>query len=613
MSLGREGTRRARQTPPVSAMRDYSPVPSMLDPRTFRASLLPVLLVLIVVAFSLENRPGPLRSAFAPDAFDGARASQLLDGLNRAHPFRRAGSTGDTALGRTVAGLLDRALLGRVDVRTRVISGETLDGDSELLTVTAQEPGSSPRPQIVLVAQRDSARARTRADLSGTAALIEIARAIGASRPARTITFASISGASGGQAGMHELVASLRGPVQAVIEIGDLAGDPGEPGEHPPVVGWSADPGSASVRLQRTVALAVRREAGVTPGYPRARTQLARYALPQGVSGQSIALAAGIPAVRLSLGGELPSAPGTPVSADRLETFGRAALRVLDALDGELAAGEPTRDLAVAKKILPEWAMRLLVAALLLPATLMVGDGAARLWRRGEPLGGAVAWVAGLTLPFAAAALLARALALTGAIPDLDPAPPPGAVPLDGAAWTAMGCCAALLALVAVLLRPRLGRRLASARGAAPLALLLVTCVLAWVSWAGNPYAALLLVLPANLWLLLAEGARPRRALAAALVLASLAPVGLVIAAYADALAMGPGEVPWYWMLAVAGGAVSVPAALLWSVGAGAAVAALLLALRGAPADGERPVTVRGPLSYAGPGSLGGTDSAVRR
>ena len=141
----------------------------MLDPRVFRAALLPVLLVLIVVAFSLEDRPGPLRSAFAPERLRRSSApAQLLDGLNRAHPFRRAGSSGDAALARTVAGLLDRALPPRVDVRTRAHRGETLDGDSTLLSVTAQEPGSSPRPQIVLVAQRDSAHAGTKADLSGT-------------------------------------------------------------------------------------------------------------------------------------------------------------------------------------------------------------------------------------------------------------------------------------------------------------------------------------------------------------------------------------------------------------------------------------------------------------
>ncbi len=586
----------------------------MLDPRIFRAALLPVLLVLIVVAFSLEDRPGPLRSSFAPDAFDGARAVDLLDRLDRDHPLRRAGSPGDTALAGAVAEQLGLALRQRVAVHTRTLRGETLDGDSEIVTVTAQDPGSSPRSQVVLVAQRDSASAGAKADLSGTAALVEVARAVADSRPARSVTFASISGASGGQAGMRDLVRRLPRPIDAVIEIGDLAGDPGD---HPVVVGWSESAGAASVRLQRTVSLAVRREAGVAPGFPLARTQIARYALPQSVSGQSVALGAGIPAVRLSLGGELPSKPGIRVDADRMEIFGRATLRVLKALDGPLDAGPPTRDLAVAKKILPGWAVRLLLAALLLPAALTVGDGLARLRRRGEPFAGRIAWVVGLGVPVAAAVLLARVLGLAGAVPQLRPAPPPGAVPLDGAAWTAMGCCLAISALVAVVIRPWLARRAASCGGpaapAAALAVLLAAVVLAVVTWVVNPYAAMLLVLPVNLWLLLAVGSQLRRPLAVALVLASIAPAAMVIAIYASDMSMSAGQVPWFWMLAVAGGGVSLPVALCWSLGAGATLGALVLALNRLPVDRDREVTVRGPVTYAGPGSLGGTDSAIRR
>jgi hypothetical protein len=44
-------------------------------------------------------------------------------------------------------------------------------------------------------------------------------------------------------------------------------------------------------------------------------------------------------------------------------------------------------------------------------------------------------------------------------------------------------------------------------------------------------------------------------------------------------------------------------------------MSALLVAARGAApvADDDLPITVRGPRSYAGPGSLGGTESALRR
>jgi hypothetical protein len=44
-------------------------------------------------------------------------------------------------------------------------------------------------------------------------------------------------------------------------------------------------------------------------------------------------------------------------------------------------------------------------------------------------------------------------------------------------------------------------------------------------------------------------------------------------------------------------------------------VSALLVAARGRDADDDDviPITVRGPASYAGPGSLGGTESALKR
>ena len=55
--------------------------------------------------------------------------------------------------------------------------------------------------------------------------------------------------------------------------------------------------------------------------------------------------------------------------------------------------------------------------------------------------------------------------------------------------------------------------------------------------------------------------------------------------------------------------------ALVWSLMLGGGMAVLTIAVRraeGEPAE-PVPVTVRGPMSYAGPGSLGGTESALRR
>ena len=69
----------------------------------------------------------------------------------------------------------------------------------------------------------------------------------------------------------------------------------------------------------------------------------------------------------------------------------------------------------------------------------------------------------------------------------------------------------------------------------------------------------------------------------------------------------------------MAGGHVGFGSALLWSIAFGCAAAVALVAARsrseaGLAAPDERvDITIRGPLSYAGPGSLGGTESALRR
>jgi hypothetical protein len=151
-------------------------------------------------------------------------------------------------------------------------------------------------------------------------------------------------------------------------------------------------------------------------------------------------------------------------------------------------------------------------------------------------------------------------------------------------------------------------------------AILLVLIGLTFVVWVGNPYTALLLVPAIHLWLLLASPElRPRRALALTLVLVGLAPFALLLSFYARQLGLGPGKLAWSAVLAVAGGHIGLGSALLWSVGFGCAAGAVRLAAARPPdpLDATEPhgvqVTIRGPLGYAGPGSLGGTESALRR
>jgi hypothetical protein len=67
----------------------------------------------------------------------------------------------------------------------------------------------------------------------------------------------------------------------------------------------------------------------------------------------------------------------------------------------------------------------------------------------------------------------------------------------------------------------------------------------------------------------------------------------------------------------LAGGSVSVISAIEWSVVVGCVVSLatmiVWIAREPRPDPTEMPITVRGPITYAGPGSLGGTKSTLRR
>jgi hypothetical protein len=147
-------------------------------------------------------------------------------------------------------------------------------------------------------------------------------------------------------------------------------------------------------------------------------------------------------------------------------------------------------------------------------------------------------------------------------------------------------------------------------------ALLITVTVTATLLWLANPYTAALLILPAQLWLvvLTREHERPP-ALGVLYLVVSLAPAAVAVGLICSALHTEPFALVWTLVLLVAGGGLSPGGLLLASLTAGSFVAAAAMLLRPGVAGGDqRPeVTVRGPLSYAGPGSLGGTESALRR
>ncbi len=591
----------------------------MLDPRIYRAGFVPLVLVAIVVAFSLRDAPGGLTAALAPGAFDGQRALTALTEMARQHPIRTPGSAGDRALANELASALSADGFG---VMRRSFDAVTPSGERRLQTISAVRAGTA-NGTIAIVADRSSPLAGATAQLSGTAALWELGRVFQTRTFDHTLMLISTSG---GPAGAADVAAHLSGQVDGVIVLGDLAG---RISRRPWVLPWSEQPAVAPLVLQRTVAAAVATEVGAPAGASGVAAQFARLAFPLTLGAQGPLLAAGLPAVELQVSGERGPGAERVVDPARLLAFGRAALRAVTALDGGPATSPPpTAVLVTSNKVLPGWAVRALVGFLILPVLMAVVDGFARALRRDEST---VQWVAAVlvsAVPFLVGAALAWLLGALGLIAA--PAVPAagGVVPVGAADAVALAICLIGVALSWLALRPVLLERVGApgppGLGAAA-AVAIVLCALTLGTWLANPFAAALLIAPLHVWLaLVLPEVRVRRDLAIAGVLAALLPIAAVIGYYAVALAVTPLELARDLMLLVAGGHIGLLAvlalvtllAILWSVLTIVVSAPALGAApgrRGGPGVPRGEQSIRGPAGYAGPGSLGGTESALRR
>jgi hypothetical protein len=214
-------------------------------------------------------------------------------------------------------------------------------------------------------------------------------------------------------------------------------------------------------------------------------------------------------------------------------------------------------------------------------------------------------WVGAWVAPFLAALAIAELLALVGATPSPPPAPvPPDLLPLDGPALGVLAAVAAAMAIALVVARSLAARpdpRLAhpEAPGAA-VALALVAAVAALLLWLANPYAGLLVVPAAHLWLVvLLSGLQPSRRVRAVLLGLGALPALLVATYYWFALSMDPLSGAWYLLMLVTGHTVGLLTALVACVMLGALCAAAELVYRSPAEPPEPPAAGQAPL---GPG-----------
>lgn len=581
----------------------------------YRLALLAGLFAAVVLMFSVVSRPEPVRSETAPDAFDEGRAAGLTRLIVEMAPEREPGSAGDAAAADLVAERFAESAGG--EVTEQVYGGRYEGEDVDLRNITLTLPGTADS-RIVIAAPRDCAEGPCAvSSAAATATLLELADTFSAATHEATISFVSLDGSAAGAAGARELAAGLElEPADAVVVVG-------QPGaarpEAPFVVPWSAGVQSASLQLLESAAAALQAEAGVedAAGFGTVESLL-RLAVPSGLGDQAVLIEEGVDAVALTSAGDRP----LPVSEDGLDSLsaatigdiGRAALVLGFALDERSAPLEhgPDTYVPLAGKLIPGWAIALLALALLLPIGVVSLEACLRYARAGEPLPLAFALVLTRAAPFVATLVLAYVFELVGAIPGPE-------FPFDPARsslgiGSALACVALLAALVGAI---RVVRRLA-VPAAAEEAIAPATGTIIFIAllsiWIANPFCALLLVPAGHLWLFAAQPEmRGRRVSTGALLVAGAAiPVAALLAVGGQ---IGAGlEIPWDLLLMFTGRhfgpLVALPLCLL---------AGCLLAIAEAAATrSERPLTtdrsrIRGPLGYAGPGSLGGTESALPR
>ena len=578
----------------------------MLDPRIYRAALVPVLLALIVLRASRSSdRPRPIGDDAGARRRSRRRARMraTLDGARRrASPPPRPATRGDERLardGRATASA--RSATASRSARAR-FDGETIDGErapdhgrsrarpaqpgrrASSSSPTATRSGAARGPSCRAPRRCSSSRASSRGAPAAAHADASSRRAAAAAARRARATSADAPGA---------------GRVDAVLVLGDLAG---------------ARPCAAARRplverrgARRRCAAAHGRGRGARRGRHERRRRRARRRsgrasrFPVTVGEQGPLVAAGLPAVAAV--GERRARAAAP--ARRSSRGAPAGLRPRGAAHDHRARRRPRRSTAgaergivdAARKVLPAWAVRLLVARAAAAAALV----ARRRLRARAPAPRARRPVAALVgrgrRPFLAAALFAWLLGLDR----------PARRRAAGSPCPPARCrstARARIALVAVGLVFVLGWIAARARAAAPrwaapvapagrraarrrAAVVLVRVVGRGRVWVVNPYAAALLVPAAHLWLALRSrpsvrlraraGARARRWSPRCPSRSS--PSSVAGAARASARR----EALWFCLLLVAGGHVapvgcgccgaSSPRASCWPRAAGAGAA----------------------------------------
>ena len=351
-----------------------------------------------------------------------------------------------------------------------------------------------------------------------------------------------------------------------------------------------------------------------------------------GIGAQGVLLDRGYDAVRIAGGGELADTASSTVDQvdpDRsAASAGRRCARSTPSTGAVCREHGPRTYVTAVSQVMPGWVLALLALTLILPALVVASvDAFARARRRRSPVIPWLAWLASGRVPVRDRPRPRASPRPGGAAPD----PPAAPVRLPTASRSDSAAVAVLVTRVRddrahVVRAPPVLARAADpelANPSTPGAAVVVCLVLSLATlalWVVNPFSALLLAPALHLWIAghARRPAPPAGAARIALVAGGLLlPALLVIYELRSRSRSTRSAGPGTCCLLVTGGHVSLARSAGGLRAARAALAGVVGGGAEPPAEPTRPrrratVTVRGPASYAGPGSLGGTDSALR-
>ena len=565
-----------------------------MNAKLYRGTWLLVGLPLLVAAFSVA-RPTPLPAPEQLSALDGRSLKSLTADFAQ-NSNRYPGSLGaDNAADWFRGQLRPYGLQLRTERFSAVVPRI---GRLHMQNLLAVVPGRSPQT-IVVMAHRDNDGTGPGANDngSGTAALVELARAYSVLTPAHTLVFLSTDGGTFGGLGASEFLAHApeRHNVVAVINLDSIGGH-----GRPRLQVGGDTPRTTSGTLLETAAARIAKESGRGPARPSVLRQLVDLGFPFNPWEQAPFVSRGIPAVTITTTGDRPPRQASD-TADRLDAtrFGqvaRAAQDLLGTLDqgAEFVQGTSSY-VYVGARVIRGWAIELVLIAMIVPFLAAAIDLFARCRRRRIPLAPALRSYRSRLAFWLWTAILFELFGLLGLWPGGAARPPD----LAGSAarhWPAFGLLMLGVLMIAGWLVAR--DRLLPRRAVRPeeelagyTVALLCLCALALLVVATNPFALVFLLPALHLWLWLPNLRRRSAWLRGAVVIGGFVGPALVVASFAFRFGLG-WDALWYMAELRSLGYVPFVAIVLvvpWLAAAGQLAALTAGRYAPYPEAGERP------------------------